>query len=171
MDLFETLVELALDSGETVLVRRLSPYTRQGLFVRAEELHPYPDKKAFEKPLADVVANAMPGLMMPAEDNPDYKAAFHEAKLQQAKWFNDAVIESGVVEDSKEGRELTIERYKPRIQHLRTLMKLPDDEWQATVLHGLITTREDRVRIIKASNETLTEEEIRVAMRSFRRSL
>lgn len=167
----ETLVEMQLDSGEIVLIRRLSPFARQALLNRAEEIHPSPDKKPFERPLSDITPNAMPGVMMAAEENPDYKAALQTAKIAQMKWFNDAVIQSGVVADSKEGRELTIERFRPRLQSLRELMSLPDNEWLATVLYGMITTKEDRIRIVKAAIETLTEEDIRLAMRSFRREV
>lgn len=164
----EALVEMQLDSGEIVLIRRLSPFARQALLNRAEEIHPNPEKKLFERPLSDTVPNAMPGVMAAAEDNPDYKAALQTAKIAQMKWFNDTVIQSGVVVDSKEGREQTIERYMPRLQSLRELLSLPDNPWLATVLYGLITTKDDRIRIVKAAIETLTEEDIRLAMRSFR---
>lgn len=171
MDIQETLVEMQLDSGEVVLIRRLSPFARQALLNRAKEIHPNPDKKLYEKPLSDITPNAMPGVMMAAEENPDYKAALDVALVAQVRWFNDAVIQSGVVVDSKEGRELTIERYRPRLDQLRTLASLPESEWQATVLYGLMTTGNDRVRVIRAAIETLTEADVRLAMRSFQRNL
>lgn len=164
----EALVEMQLGSGEIVLIRRLSPFARQALLNRAEEIHPNPEKKLFERPLSDTVPNAMPGVMAAAEDNPDYKAALQTAKIAQMKWFNDAVIQSGVVVDSKEGRELTIERYRPRLDVLRALVALPENEWQATVLYGLMTTANDRIQVIRAAIETLTEADVRLAMRSFR---
>lgn len=168
MEIQERLIEVPLDSSEIVLVRPLSPFALQAIQQAALEAFPPPDKKAFEKPLAEVAPNALPGVMMAAEDNPEYKTAYQNHRAA----YNGKVIEltilSGVIIDTPEGREATIARYADRIAQLRTVINLPEDDWLATSIYGMLTSFMDRGRVASAAINPLTEKEVRSALRSFR---
>ena len=168
MDVQEKLIEIALDSGETVYVRPLSPFALQAIDEAARQAFPPPDKKAYEKPLSDIVPNAMPGVMAQAEDNPDYQAALKANKADVNGRMIELTLRSGVIVDTPEGREATIARYAERLSRLRELIPLPDDDWLAVSLYCLLASYRDRAKIASIVINPLTDAEVRSAIRSFR---
>lgn len=168
MDIQERLIEVPLDSSEVVLVRPLSPFALQALQEAARQAFPPPDKKAFEKPLSDIAPNAMPGVMMPAEENPEYQVALKNNRADYNGKMIELTLLAGVIVDTPEGREATIERYAGRMERLRKLVPLPEDDWLATTMYGMLSSFADRGRVASAAINPLTEKEVRFALRSFR---
>lgn len=164
----ERVVELQLDSNETVYVRRLSPLVQQLLIEKAKSVYPLPDPKEYIKPLSSVAPNALEGVMIPAEQNPEFVKATNRARQKQNTWVLDQFLAMDVVIGTPEGREATIARYASRIEALRPFGELPADAWKATLLYGLITTWEDRNRIGNTAMGMLSGEEIRLALTTFR---
>lgn len=161
----ETLIEVTLDSNEIVFVRRLSPLAQSLILQEVEAKFPEPDKKQYERPLQNA---AREGLMEPADANPEYKAALALARKRHNTALGAGILLAGVIHDTPEGREATIERYTKRLDYLRAIVKLPDDVWLATALYGLITTSADRKKVLDAAQDSLEAGDIRLAMRSFR---
>jgi hypothetical protein len=169
----ETLVEVALASGLVILVRRLNAATRILLLNDVEKKYPFPDPANYIQPLSEVAPNAIEGAMIPADENPAYMAARGEIEEARKRHLVMAVFSLGVVVDTVEGRETTIERYEVRIQKLKAALstELPEDKWQATVRYGLISTADDLAHIFNAAWNVLRQDEVRLAIRSFRRDV
>lgn len=163
----QKLYEVPLDSGEIVFVQPLTAFARQAIFDRASEVYPAPDKTLYEKPLE----NAPVATLIEAELNPEYQEAMKVVRGKRLAWYWEGVINAGVVVDTPEGRETTIQRYAERLKALRQSANLPSDNWFATVKFMLITTQDDVRYITNAASEALKEEEIRIGIHSFRRDI
>lgn len=163
----ERVIEVRLDSNEIVYVRRLSPLSQQILIEKAKAVFPPPDPKDYIKPLSDIAPNALEGVMIPADQNPEYAKALNAAKFKQNSWVLEQFLDMNLVVNTPEGREVTIARYASRLAAVRQHGELPPDEWKATVLHGLMTTWHDRTIIGNAATGLLTGEEVRLAMTTF----
>lgn len=159
--------ELLLDSGEYVYVQPLSIYVVRALQDKAEEKHPSPDKTEYEKPVDDDKA-LEPGLMIPAESNPDYQKAYDEAAEKRSQWTNDQAVLLCI--NPVEGQDTLIKKYKARVQQLRDLMPIPEDEWEATLKCCIMGSTDDYGRVITAirGSGAPREDEIRDGMRIFR---
>lgn len=169
MDIQERLVQIELDSGETVFVRPLSPFALQAIEETARSAFPTPDKTPFERPLTDVAPNAMPGVMIPAEENPEYQSALKLNKADVNGRMIELTILSGVIVDVSDGREAALERYAGRLARLRKVIPtMPDDDWLAVSMYCLLATFKDRGRVANAAINPLTDKEVRFALRSFR---
>lgn len=166
--------DLLLSSGETVVVKRLSPFAQQAMMGKAKQLCPDPDPEAYRRPLANA---AMEGLKEPAESNPAYGEAKRKAVLEQTREFRQMVFRSGVVLGVRdeageiEAHEATVARYAEQLAQLRAVIDLPEaDAWLATLLYCLIGTHKDAQDIVQAAQGALvTEGDIAAAMDSFRR--
>ncbi len=164
----ELLYRVTCDSGDIAIVRPFSPLAYHAFVVEAERLYPPPNEADYVQPLENA---AVEGLTVPAKDNPKYTEAAVAAMRQQVNWTYLAVIRSGVVIDTEEGQEATIERYRPQIDILREQAGVEEDGWLATVLYGVIRTQRDILNIVSAARGSLTQEEIRAAVEAFRRPI
>lgn len=162
---------VTLSCGETVLVTRIAPMLQSLILQQSREVHPTPDPKPFQRPMANA---ASPDLLEPAEMNPEYVKAVNEARAQQVLYFYDKALRCGIVAQV-EGEETTatVERYRPQLTLIRAALGELDavDDWQAVVLYILIQTSDDRSMIIKAAQGTLTQEDVERAAALFRRDL
>lgn len=159
--------EHLLDSGEIVYVQPLSIYLVRALREKAEELFPFPDKSKYEKVLDDDKA-IEPGQTIPAEENPDYQKLYDEADTQQQAYVNEHCIALSV--EPVQGRQVMIEKYKDRVAQMRTMMTLPDDEWDATLRFCIMTSRQDFNKITNSimGQRLPGEDDIMFGMRIFR---
>lgn len=167
MTLQEKLYHVPLDGGEIVYVKPLSPFARRAILDRAEELFPNPKPTDFEIK----VENAAVPLNLPPEMNEGYQAALEQARRKQLSYYLETIILSGVICDTPEGKAETIKRYAPQMDILRSRAKTPLDEWTFCVMHCLIATSGDIDRVRNAAQDALSEEEILMGMKSFRRDV
>lgn len=166
----QKVFEVDLENGEVVVVEAISPLLLRKLWARAEELYPDPDPRQYDTPL---VHAAIEGLMKQGEESDEYKRASALSFNKQNSFVCTAVIEHGVVIDTKEGRAATLARLRPKLERLRQHLgdTMPEDDWQAAVMFCLISTRRDVSRIAEASKDALKEEEVKDWMRVFQRPL
>lgn len=170
MQTTEKLYTLTLDSGAPVYVRSLSPIARAAIMDAAIERYPDPDKAPFEQP----APNAPPGvnITIPAEENPEYVQQRYIAQVRRMNHVNDAIIRGGVVCDSPLGKQFLIDHYAPLRQQMLKVMTLGElDVWTETVITCLIRTRDDAIAIANAASEVISADEVRRAMKSFRRDV
>lgn len=166
----QKVFEVDLENGEAVIVEAISPLLLRTLWKAAEALYPNADPRQYDKPLEH---SAIPGALAQGEESDEYKAARVAAFNKQNSHVSAAVIESGVVIDTPEGKAVTLERLRPKLERQRKFLGelMPEDEWLAAVMFCLVTTRNDVTRIVEASKDALKEEEVRDWMRTFRRKL
>lgn len=169
--LYETLYECPLESGELVFCRPLSPYTRFMFLQEAHKLHPDPDPAPYQE---DVPGAAVPlkQFVEGSDKHQQYQQALKAAQHDRANHLFRAVLFSGVVTDTPEGRRATIARYATQLEQIRTFGDgVPDDDWLAVVTTCLVATSNDVVRIYNTASQALSEEEIRSGVRLFQRQV
>lgn len=76
-----------------------------------------------------------------------------------------------MVVDTPEGKDATLARYAARLAQRRAVMKLPADDWLACVMFVLVTSTADMINVMNAATLSLGEDEVRRALRSFRRNV
>jgi len=161
------VTELKLGSGIDVLVKPLSPFVFQKLRLKAAELHPMPDEKAYEtEPDAELMA--IPGDMIPASQNPDYRAAVEAIERARNDWLTLAVATMAC--EFQESRETLIVRFAAHLDMMRDFIDLPEDAWEATFHYGVLSSEMERQLIIAAAESRLPlgEEEVAGGYRIFR---
>jgi hypothetical protein len=162
----QKVIELILDSGETVYVKPLSILHYHALVVQAEKQYPYPDPKPYEKEI-DASKTLEPGEVIPAAQNPAYQALCKDIDEQRKTWqYRQYILLAVEVIDQK----ATLERHKDRVARMRAMMTLPEDAWEATLLYSIISSTEDYNRVLNATSGQMlvTEEEISNGWRIFR---
>jgi len=162
----QKVIELILDSGETVYVKPLSILHYHALVMRAEQEYPYPDPKPYEKEI-DASKTLEPGEVIPATQNPAYQVLCKAIDEQRKTWqYRQYILLSVEVVDQK----ATLERHQARVEKLRAMMALPEDAWEATLLYSIISSTDDYNRVLSATSGQMlvTEEEISNGWRIFR---
>jgi hypothetical protein len=168
-------IELILDSGVTILVKPLSPYTRQAVFKKLADTFPYPDEKEYEE---QIEGSESPGATIPISDKSnvryeEYEAIKSEADKLRNRGYLEAMVEISV--EWPQSKEALIEQYKDQRSDLSAFMDLPDDEWLATLYHCLCASQGDIDEIYEAAHDQLdimeaepSEDDIHSAWRVFR---
>lgn len=165
MQLTERLVEVALECGELIYVQPLSAWAQQAILDQIDTEHPAPDPAVYEQMLEGSIIDAP----IPLESNERYQKALTTHRELRNRIFLARIFEAGVVVDTPEGREATLIRYAERLQARRAVMKLPANDWLACVMFVLVTSVTDMLRVMNAATATLREDEVRGALRAFRR--
>jgi hypothetical protein len=164
----QKVTELTLDSGIRVFVTPLSRYQRNALIEAAEKLHPFPDKKQYEEALPDDVA--IPGMTLPAEENPEYQAKVTEANRLRNEYVSTGMMNLCVQYPDFADRLALIEHFAPYLDEQRDWLALPDDEWLATLRFAIIRSPSDEAQILSVARDEIpvTEKEVNDNVRIFR---
>lgn len=165
--LTEKLIEVRLDSGELVYVQPLSHWGQQAILDRIDEDYPPPNPDEYQQKLEGSIL----GANIPLEANEKYQTALKQHREIKNRLFISRIFEAGVVVDTPEGREATLARHMARLQARRAVMKLPADDWLACVMFVLVTSTADMLNVMNAATLSLGEDEVRRALRSFRRNV
>lgn len=162
------VVEIILDSGIRVHVTALSRYQRNGLVEAAKKLYPYPDKKPYEEALSEDVA--IPGMTIPAEENPAYQALVLEANRQQQDYIVAGMLNLCLRYPDFATRQALIEHFADYLNEQRDWLELPDDEWESTLRFAIVRSPSDESEILSIAKDELpvTEAETTENLRVFR---
>jgi hypothetical protein len=154
-----------LDSGVEVDIPPLSPHAYAKILLKAEALFPPPDEEDFRKPIPNA---AIEGDTFIDKDDPVYKERLEVARKQQSEYIAKALQEISL--EFPDGKEALIARFADKIARLRKFVDLPEDEWEATFLYGVISSVADHETILFAAQNALplTGEEIADGLRIFR---
>lgn len=157
--------ELLLDSGVVVLIPPLSPIAYGKLLLKAAEEYPLPNEEEFRKPVPNA---AIEGDTFIDKDDPIYKERLDLAKKKQSEYIAKVLQEVSL--EFPDGKDVLIARFADKIKGLRKFIDLPEDEWEATFLYGIISSIADHETILFAAQNALplTEEEIADGLRIFR---
>lgn len=163
----QKLTELVLDSGIRVHVKPISRYLRNALAEAAERLFPLPDKAPYEEALSEDVA--IPGMKIPAEDNPEYKKRVAEIQRQRGDYISSAMLDLCVSYPDFDSRQALIDHFAPYLDEQRNWLELPEDPWEATLRFAIISSVADENQITAVASDTLpvTEKEVNENVRIF----
>lgn len=161
--IYETL------SGVVIHVTPLSVFTITAIGERAEELFPYPDPAPYELPLENAVSETV---RLPADDNPEYKKLKQPIDAERMEWQVQAVIDLACSYPAFPSREHMLAHFRPALERLKKVANLPDDEWQAVLMHCVFTGRGERQTVIDIASQhkavPLTPDEVVDGIRFFR---
>jgi hypothetical protein len=160
------VVEMTLDSGETVLVTKLSARFLTAVRREVEPAFPPVDRAAYEEPLEGALLESQ--MHMPREQELAYNAAVMARQMA----INNAVSHrwAACAVNVPRGRERAIADYAEIVAEMRRYAGLPDDAWEATLNFCILETPRDMNRVYGVAIRELPveEAEIREGMYLFR---
>jgi hypothetical protein len=162
------IVQYEPASGVMVHIAPLSTFTIVAIRERSEELFPYPDPAPYELP----IENAVEGVKAPASQNPEYQELCKPIDAERLAYRMKAYIDIACTFPAFETPDALIGHFRPRLEQLRKVSKLDNDDWQNVLNHCVFTGRKDRETVlsIAVQNETipLTPAEVVEGVRFFR---
>lgn len=147
------LTEIILKNGLRVWVYQQSQSDLLKLVQEWRDANPELDKKQYERPVPEDEAT-IPGQTLSAESNPAYQDAMR-ARLQARSEYLVRAYILGYTDFPDNDEADLIARFERVIKGKRKVMSLPDDPWEATLFHAILTTEEEKQQIINAVEKTL----------------
>lgn len=159
------VIEIELDSGVMCHVTPLNLWAYQALQDAAKDKYPDPDKKPYEEPLENA---ATPGIVIPAEDNPDYMEALAAVHGQRVAFMLDWLTRRHIV--FPEGETAIRERFADAVKDLQDISSdLDVTDWPAFLKYFVISPAEfSAIMAILQDQFPVTEAEVRDGYRLFR---
>lgn len=160
------VVEMTLDSGETVQVTKLSARFLSTVRREVEARIPPIDRADYQVPL--------PGAMVESDQYmpPEAEAAYTQAVRARVITINNEVtaLINACAVNVPRGREQAVAEYADVVREMRQFASLPEDAWSATVNFCILETPRDIQRVSNVSMRELPVEEgeIRDGMYLFR---
>jgi hypothetical protein len=161
----QKVVELVMDSGETVYVKPLSIPLLYAIMDKSAVEYPYPDPKPYEKALDDSITFE-PGQVLPAGHNEEYRALCAKADDRRRRWQNVQIVLLCVqVED----KQALLDKYGDTIEDIGKIVDVPEDAWEAVLLYCILSSVQDYNQVVLAANGSMvvTEEAVRGTWRIF----
>lgn len=145
------------DSGVEIDVSPLSPLATTKLREKSRDLFPPPDEEQFRKPVPNA---AQENDTFIDHHDPEYVRLRSDAIRQQAEYLIHAIASTSL--SFPRGKDQLIEDFRPKLDELRKLIDLPEDEWEATFWYGIVSSAGDHEAITMAamSSLPLTEQEV-----------
>lgn len=161
------VIELKLSTGVELSVTPVTAFDLQALRDRARKLYPAPDAKQFERevPAEDALVT---GQKLPGDQHPEYLAQMEAVERERGDYMNAGILHLAL--EFKEPKADIIARYRPVLERKRAVLELPEDEWRATLLHGVLESADDLMTVLAAAQDKLPLEggEMIGAVRLFR---
>lgn len=155
-------------SGVMVHVTPLSIFTIQAIRDKAEQEFPYPDPDPYRLPLE----NAVEGVTLPAQENPEYQALCKPIDDARNGWKAETYIEMACTYPQFESREAMIAHFKPRLDQLRKVAVIDENDWQNVLNHCVFTGKPDKQAVVYLALQDaaipLTPAEVVEGVRFFR---
>lgn len=160
------VIEYTTASGVRIHVTPLALPTVRALQMRAAQELPYPDEKPYEK----LMENAVEGTLLPASDNPEYRALCQEIDIQRNELSNTRMIWLACSWPDYSDFKAIVAAFKDRLKDVRKWADLPADDNEAVLFHFVLSGREDVQTVIHAAAQQrpLTNGEIVDGVRLFR---
>ena len=168
-------------SGVIAHITPLNIATLRAIQLKATDLFPYPDKAPYQKPEENAFVE---GTLTPAEDNPEYVAKVREIDSQRAQWADKAIFNYAAKFPKYPTKQALVDAYREQLNELRQIANLPEDDYEAVMLHLVLTWNQlatdsnknivdvgsDFKRIIQLAIQTvaLTPAEVQAGIRFFR---
>lgn len=164
-----TIIVQETASGVIIHNTPLSVFTIQSIRERAEQEFPYPDLEPYRMTLENV---ADPSIKAPAEDNPEYQALCKPIDAERIAWRVRAYIDIGCTFPAFESRDAMIAHFRPRLEQLRKVSKMGEDDWQNVLDFCVFTGKKDKQIAISVVTQDeaipLTPAEVVEGIRYFR---
>lgn len=177
----QTRIIYETGSGVVFHITPINLPTLRAIQLKAQTLYPYPDKANYQQPEANAFSDNQ---MTPVADNPAYIQACMAVDRERSQWTDRAIFDYAVTCPKYPTRHELVNAFAPQLASLRQVAELPDDDYEAILLHlvlswnqvGLDTDKQlrpassDYSRIIQLAIQTvaLTPAEVTAGVRFFR---
>ena len=168
-------------SGVIFHITPLNLATLRAIQLKAQDLFPYPDKLPYQTPDENAFA---PGQLSPAEENPDYLEACKKVDFERGQWADKTVFNYAAKMPKYPTKQSLIDDFQEPLNALREIAILPQDDYEAVMLHLVLTwnqvgvdksgsyreAQSDYSRIVQLAIQTvaLTPAEVVSGVRFFR---
>lgn len=163
----ETFVEYLPLSGIRMHITPVNAAVVKAIAVKGESLLPYPDATPYRHELPPPDA---PGALSDPMDDPDYAAQVKKVDRQRNDRLNNALIDYAVTYPDFTDRAALISYFAPQREELRKIADLPDDNWEVTLNHIILSGAGDYNTVVHLCVQSLelTGGEIADGIRCFR---
>lgn len=143
-------------SGVIFHITPINLATLRAIQLKASDKFPYPDKEPYQVPDPVEVAFA-PGQASAAEDNPEYIEACKAVDYERGKWADETIFKYAAKMPKYPTRQALIDAYIDDLEALRDIAVLPDDNYEAIMLHFVLTWNQVGVRADKSYVEVQSD--------------
>lgn len=112
--------------------------TLKAIQLKAADKYPYPDPEPFQVPDPADVSFA-PGQTSKAEDNPLYVNECKAVDRERKQWVDRTIFDYCVTCPKYPSREALVAGFRTKLDRLRTIATLPDDDYEAVLFHLVLT--------------------------------
>lgn len=168
-------------SGVVFHITPVNLPTLRAINLKSQLVLPYPDPAPFQHILENAFVEGTPS---PPEDNPDYIKAVQAVDHERAQWVDRAIFDYAVRCPAYPNKAALVEAHAAQLDSLRPIAVLPDDDYEAVLLHIVLSgndivrgadkklrvTGSEYQRIIDIAIQTvaLTPDEVTAGVRFFR---
>lgn len=159
------IVKYVTDStGVELWVQPVSPFTFRAIRQKARELFPDPDETPYRQPIPNA---ALAGETTSAWDNPAYIRLAAEAERQRSSYVTNAIIVLAC--DRTPNKAELAAQFRDQLLTLQKWMTLPEDGWEAALLHCVLIGQDEPQIISDLASEKLplTPEEVEAGIARF----
>lgn len=168
-------------SGVMAHVQPVNLATLRAIQLKAADVHPYPDPTPYRQPEANAFSDAQ---MTRAEDNPEYVALCQQVDKERATWVDRTIFDYAVTFPKYPTKAALVAAFSDKLSDLRKIAVLPEDDYDAVLLHLVLTWNQpaldasgklttagtEYARLIQLAIQTvaLTPDEVTAGVRFFR---
>ena len=168
-------------SGVIFHITEINLPTLRAIQLKAQDLYPYPDKAPYQQPEENAFDDSQ---LTPAEDNPEYVSACLAVDSERAQWTDRAIFGYATICPAYPTPAAMVAAFKSELDKLRQVAILPKDDYEAVLLHLVLSwnqvgvdkdknlkpTQSDYSRIIQLAIQTvaLSPAEVQAGVRFFR---
>lgn len=149
--------KVTFPTGIKAVITPISYWFLETVRKMAEEAIPSIDPEPYKRP----VEGAAYEQYYPATNDPEYNAKMQEVEDKRARFRAMKVLDAALRFEN-ETRESLIEQFKEHIANQRAVIELPADEWEATLLYGVMGGQRSFMDALNLAtyNKPLTTEEV-----------
>lgn len=160
------IIRHTFDSGVDAFIHPVSPFTFRAVRQSAVEQYPYPDETPYRFPVENA---AIEGTLTEARDSEEFQRLCAEVDEKRNTYIREALMDIAL--EFPDGREALIRQFAGKRERLKMWIKLPEDDWLATLWHCILTGTTEAALVIDIAQQSLPlsqEEVVQGTARYFR---
>lgn len=141
---------VADSTGVELYVQPVSPFTFRAIRQKALALYPDPDPKPFERPMPNA---ALEGDMIPGTEHPEWGKLSEAQNRLRSNFVTQSLMIVACAQTPN--KQALIERFQDEIEAIRQIVPIPENAWEATLLHGILKGQREPGEITDLASENL----------------
>lgn len=128
------------NSGVVAFITPLNLATLRAINLKSEIVIPYPDPKPYQQELGELAA--IPGTLSDPNENPEYVEKCKQVDSDRKNWVSRAIFDYAVTFPAFPTKDDLVKHFETQLAKLRMIAELPEDDYEATLFHIVLTWNE-----------------------------